>query len=105
MMNNFRGIRGYFFYLYLKELFPKVALDGGAKSTVDSLRMPVFLNFVFALPPITEQDRIIGYLKEKTEIIDLLIKEAEDTILLMQEHRASLISEAVTGKIDVRKYA
>lgn len=55
MMNNFIDITGKFFFYYLSTMFSKVALEGGAKSTVDSLRMPVFLNFEFALPPAYEQ--------------------------------------------------
>lgn len=55
-----------------------------------------------ALPPIQEQARIVQYLDEKTSIIDRLIKEAEAAIGLLHERRASLITAAVTGKIDVR---
>ena len=56
-------------------------------------------------PPIREQKEILFYLDQETSKLDALIKVAEETIDLMHEHRASLISEAVTGKIDVRKQA
>jgi type I restriction enzyme, S subunit len=36
---------------------------------------------------------------------DALSEEAERAIKLLQERRTALISAAVTGKIDVRKFA
>jgi type I restriction enzyme S subunit len=60
-------------------------------------------NFVIPVLPPSEQKTIVTYLDEQTQKIDTLIAEAESAIELMQEHRASLISEAVTGKIDVRE--
>ncbi|MDB5048185.1 MAG: hypothetical protein JWO30_1256 [Fibrobacteres bacterium] len=52
-----------------------------------------------------EQSEIIKFIRKKANNLDILIEEAEESINLMQEHRASLISEAVTGKIDVRHLA
>jgi type I restriction enzyme S subunit len=34
-----------------------------------------------------------------------LLSRAEESVLLLQERRAALISAAVTGKIDVRNYS
>ncbi|MCD6397595.1 MAG: restriction endonuclease subunit S, partial [Spirochaetaceae bacterium] len=50
MLNNFTNVYGKFVYYYLSNNFYKVALEGNAKSTVDSLRLPQFLNFEFSLP-------------------------------------------------------
>ena len=61
-------------------------------------RMPVLV------PPAEEQREITGYLKLKTGGIELLISETEESIGLLKEHRTSVISSAVTGKIDVRNY-
>ena len=102
MMNNFKKIRGKYFYLYLSSLFASVALDGAAKSTVDSLRMPVFRNFMFTIPPEHEQQLILDYLTKECSKIDLLIEETSKSVELLKEHRSALISAAVTGKIDVR---
>ncbi|MFO1432114.1 MAG: restriction endonuclease subunit S [Candidatus Competibacteraceae bacterium] len=96
MMNNFRHISGRFFFYYLREMFHKVALDGGAKSTVDSLRLPVFLNFSFTIPPEEEQKVILAYLDRETVKIDTLIAKQERLIELLQEKRTALISHAVT---------
>ncbi len=53
-------------------------------------------------PPVDEQDRIANFLDHKTEQIDALIAAEQRKIELLKEYRQSLISEAVTGKIDVR---
>lgn len=105
MMHNFRHVRGKFFFHYLSSLFAAVALDGGAKSTVDSLRMPVFNNFQITVPGPSEQDRIIEFVEERSARIDTLIAKTERSIELLREHRTALITAAVTGKIDLRNAA
>lgn len=104
MLNDFRHVLGMFVYYYLKENFYKVALEGNAKSTVDSLRMPLFLNFVVATPTLSEQEAIIAFLDAETTQIDTLIEKTKAAIERLQERRMALISAAVTGKIDVRAY-
>ena len=104
MMNKFRFVIGKFFFHYLENMFHKVALDGGAKSTVDSLRMPLFLNFQFTVPPRSEQLEIIKFIEKNNDLFNRLTMEASKAISLMQERRTALISAAVTGKIDVRDW-
>ncbi len=53
---------------------------------------------------IDEQKEIVIYLDDKTFKINSLILKAQNAIELMQERRTALISAAVTGKIDVRKW-
>ncbi|GAA6206657.1 restriction endonuclease subunit S [Thalassotalea sp. SU-HH00458] len=103
MMNNFKKVIGKWFYRYLSSMFYKVAMDGGAKSTVDSLRMPTFMNFMVCVPPIDEQKKIITYLDKSAKNIESLERETLNSIELLKEHRIALISAAVTGKIDVRE--
>jgi type I restriction enzyme S subunit len=50
-----------------------------------------------------EQSQIANYLEEKTQQIDDLIGKEQRKIELLKEYRQSLISDAVTGKIDVRE--
>ena len=61
-------------------------------------RMPVFI------PPIDEQIKITDFLEIKVGRIRSLIAETEQSINLLKEHRTSVISAAVTGKIDVRNH-
>ena len=53
-------------------------------------------------PPVHEQDKITNFLDRKTSQIDELIAAEQRKIERLKEYRQSLISEAVTGKIDVR---
>ena len=57
-----------------------------------------------ALPGIEEQLRITEYLRVRVAAMGKVIESSEATIDLLQERRAALISAAVTGKIDVRKW-
>jgi len=59
-------------------------------------------NYPIGLPPINEQLEIIEYIKEKSAEIDQAITRAEREIELMREYRTRLISDVVTGQIDVR---
>ena len=52
---------------------------------------------------IIEQVNITNYLNNKTFEICSIISKTEKEINLMQEYKTALISEAVTGKIDVRE--
>jgi len=56
-----------------------------------------------AIPPKAEQEAIVSYLDHKTSEFDTMIAKEERLIELLQEYRTSLISEVVTGKVDVRK--
>jgi type I restriction enzyme S subunit len=105
MFNRFRQISGRYLYRSLEANFYKVALDGGAKSTVDSLRRPMLANFLIAFPNQTEQDAILKHIEKSLDNCDRMIEDCEIAIERLQERRTALISAAVTGKIDVRNHA
>ncbi|MEZ9684117.1 restriction endonuclease subunit S [Vibrio atlanticus] len=96
MLNNFNTVSGRFVYYYLSSNFYKVAMEGNAKSTVDSLRLPQFLNFEFSLPVMEEQNKIVNFLDHETAKIDTLITKQEKLIELLKEKRQAVISHAVT---------
>jgi type I restriction enzyme S subunit len=102
IFREFRSITGRFFYHYMKELFLRVALEGTAKSTVDSLRRPMIADFWMTVPPAGEQASIVSFIEEQSRNIEDLLFEAQRAITLLQERRTALVSAAVTGKIDVR---
>lgn len=54
------------------------------------------------IPPLNEQEEIVKYIQDETAIIDQTITKAEREIELIQEYRTRLVSDVVTGKIDVR---
>ncbi|MCH7764233.1 MAG: restriction endonuclease subunit S, partial [Candidatus Marinimicrobia bacterium] len=56
------------------------------------------------IPSMKEQTQIVEYLDEQTQKIDSTIEKETQRIELLKEYRQSLISEVVTGKIDVRDW-
>ncbi|MFM9958861.1 MAG: restriction endonuclease subunit S [Phycisphaerales bacterium] len=55
------------------------------------------------IPPLTEQSQIVEHVTDIETQIDALIAATESAISRLTEYRQSLITAAVTGKIDVRK--
>ena len=96
MMNHFKKVSGKFLFHFLKENFYKVALEGGAKSTVDSLRRPLFTNFLVSVPPAEEQRMIVEIVERESSKIDELVAEQQRLIELLKEKRQAVISHAVT---------
>ena len=91
----------YSIYSGLADDFIKQLSQG---STVTHFNMADIQNIPLFEPPQNEQIKIIEYLTSITNRYDELIENAESAIQLMQERRTSLISAAVTGKIDVRNW-
>ncbi len=67
-----------------------------------ALRMDAWGDMRVAVPPPDEQEQIASFLRSECERIDDLVSEADRAITLLAERRSSLVSAAVTGKIDVR---
>jgi len=102
VMQNFQKVLARYFYYSFSGMFSKVALEGGAKSTVDSLRRPMLTNFFVALPPADEQAKIVSHLDSLVMNIDHAISSQINLIELLKERRSAIITQAVTGQIDVR---
>ncbi|WP_129582214.1 restriction endonuclease subunit S [Rodentibacter caecimuris] len=100
-LNNFNGIAGKFLFYYLREFFSRKIEEGGAKSTVDSVRLPMLKDFPVATPPETEQTTIATFLDKETAKIDRLQAKIAESIARLKEYRAALITQTITGKIKV----
>ena len=92
----------YIFYLMLSCRFIE-----HCNSKSEGVKMPRtdvndILNAQIPLTSYQEQTQIADFLDRKTQQIDELIFTEQRKIELLKEYRQSLISEAVTGKIDVR---
>ena len=66
------------------------------------LYTPVFGAIYTLFPPIKEQKAIVEFIGYETALIDVAISRAEREIELMREYRTRLISDVVTGQVDVR---
>lgn len=73
--------------------------------TQQNIGMGVIENLCLPVPTKEEQDAIVLKINSVLDDLKPLRDKAFSGILLLKEHRASLISAAVTGKIDVREMA
>ena len=103
--SDFSSVIGRFFFHYFKATLRFKVLQGTAKSTVDSLRLPMLQDFPVVVPPLSVQTAVTSHLDKLTADIDIAIATARRQCELMQEYRTSLIAHVVTGKLDVRAAA
>lgn len=89
----------YYSFYMLETLDISVFITGAAqpKLTQEALR-----NLQIVAPPIEEQQKISAYLGIKCGEIDTVIENKHSQIKTLQEFKTRLISDVVTGKIDVR---
>ena len=92
----------YFFSTeYAKNLALEGTVEGGGQGNLNVKNVE---NYRIALPKIKEQDDIINFLNDISKKIDETIKQSQESITKLKSYRQSIISEAVTGKIDVRDW-
>lgn len=84
-------------YDYLRELSEENGSTKGGLtcSALKKLRLPI--------PPKDEQVALVNFLDERCAKIDSLIEKSGEMIVVLREYRSALITNAVTGKIDVRE--
>lgn len=63
------------------------------------------ISFKIALPPTAQQNVISNYLDAELGQISELINSSKSAIELLRERRQALITQVVTGKLDVRGFA
>ncbi len=66
------------------------------------LNMQKMKEIPFILPPASEQDEIVAYIPKANAKIEKAIDAISQEIALLKEYRTRLISDVVTGQIDVR---
>lgn len=73
-------------------------------TAVPMISQTQFGNTLIPLPPISEQHIIVEYLEKEISKIDTSISEIEHQLSDLKSYKSSLITEAVTGKIDLRDW-
>ena len=95
---------------YFKYLFKTPRYIQSLQSTSNlirdgqALRFNNFSQVKLVLPPKSEQQEIVEYLDKEKNKIDNLTYKQKSLIEKLKEYRTSIISHAVTGKIDVREF-
>lgn len=75
----------------------------GVGSIQRNLYWPHLKRVSVIIPPITEQEAIVRFLEEATASLARVIEQTSREIDLIREYRTRLISDVITGKLDVRE--
>lgn len=101
ILNDFtENINSRFLYYYVQNNLKKVVTLGGAKSTVDSVRLSMLTEFPIAIPKLEEQTQIANKLDDVSNKLNIVISETHQSIEALKEYKESLITEAVTKGLD-----
>lgn len=85
----------------IKNLILSIMEESGHGTKV--LRTDLFKNVFLPHPPLQEQQFIVNFVEKQTLKIDQQKAKIQKAIELLKEYRTALITNAVTGKIDVRQ--
>ena len=99
MRNDMEKKYMYFFFMSMT----MILRDQSQVSGQPNLNTTIISSLNIPKPPLDEQKSIANFLIDQEENFKVATKKLTDTIELLQEYRTTLISAAVTGKIDVRE--
>lgn len=74
------------------------------QATIQNIGADKYCALPIPTPSSEEQKRIISFLSQKVDQIDASITELEHQLSDLKSYKSSLITEAVTGKIDLRDW-
>lgn len=77
-----------------------VYISGSAQP---KLTQEALMSIKIPVPPPSEQNLIFNFLERELETIDKIKGKSQQEIELLKEYKTALISEVVTGKVDVRE--
>ena len=90
-------------YKYLESESCKTYIDNQLSgSTIKNLSLYSINKIPIPFPSFDEQKEIVDFITIKTNEINILISKSQQEIELLKEYKTALISEVVTGKVDVR---
>lgn len=80
---------------YIKSLYR------GIRERSSDFRFETFARQILPIPPLSEQRAIVSYIEQKLQKIDAYMADLQAEIDYLKEFKQRLISDVVTGKIDV----
>jgi type I restriction enzyme, S subunit len=89
-------------YSVLGQWFQSQLVARATGSTALGLKASKLPELRVAVPEMNEQWRIVKFLDERWSKIDELVAKAAEVVETLHEYRSALVTDAVTGKIDVR---
>ncbi|MBD5496771.1 MAG: restriction endonuclease subunit S [Lachnospiraceae bacterium] len=78
-----------------------LSLATGIRVRSCDLRWNKLAELYYPIPPLIEQDRIVGYLDNKCAEIDSINESKKEQLMVLNEYKKTIIYEYVTGKKEV----
>ncbi len=97
-----KGFNPFYGVFYLKSI-SKIIVSLSNASTLAILNQSQTRGILIVIPPLEEQDAIAEFVKSVDKKVNDVISKEKSKIEYLKEYRTALISEVVTGKIDVRE--
>lgn len=92
-----------FLFLLLKRMKERLQILANG-TTFAEIGTAVLANEFILVPPLPEQETICRWITNECQPLDEAIQRTEDEIKLIREYRERLISDVVTGQVDVREW-
>ena len=92
----------FLYYMMISNYFQGYFSIYTAGGSTPAISQEKINNFKITFPKTEEQIQISNFITKKELEIKLLISKAKQEIVLLKEYKTALISEVVTGKLDVR---
>lgn len=103
VMSSMDGEQGYYHLLFRSNDFIEEFYRNGHGIVADlwTTRYQEMKNIEIPFPPLSEQRAIVAYIEKKTAAVDRMINACREQTELMKAYKQRLISDAVTGRINV----
>lgn len=101
-INQSKSFHRFVFYFTKSHVYEQWIINNFSRSTIQNISAEKYASLWVSLPPECEQKRIVDHIDCHLIKIESLISKIDNQIQLMQEYRTRLISDVVTGQIDVR---
>lgn len=92
----------FLFFWMLAQPFLDYAILSSMRVAMPKLNRETLSSAPLVVPPVDEQDAIVGHLRAFLKKVDALSGKASEVIKRLTEYRTALVTAATTGKIDVR---
>jgi len=102
VIRSFSGCMKYLFYVLLSYKFIDLVNSSTYGAKMPRANWSFIGNCSIPVPPLKEQIKIVLYLDERCNAIENIKSNIQNEVKLLYEYRTRLISDVVTGQIDVR---
>lgn len=102
VIRSFSGCMKYLFYVLLSYKFIDLVNSSTYGAKMPRANWSFIGNCSIPVPPLKEQIKVVLYLDERCNAIENIKSNIQNEVKLLYEYRTRLISDVVTGQIDVR---